>query len=1492
MSMDTLQNSTQNVSSSVEEAKHAADYAEALFESIKIINESMMQDLHYDETIECTITDDSNAAAGEYRVTNGSAEFFAYSFEKYRVGENVYVTIPQGDYSKDKIIAGKVLKADNAKPFKYVSPLENFLDITGNLDLNASAEKTFSLLANDVANTDDGTEEGYLYEPVFARYGLSYGGFTRFAISADFCSLLSEYQCERGDYGLRCEVTIRDTEALISATKGAPTKYVKNFYLNTEDMIGNPYGFDGYFRQEKLFDISELGAIESVVVYFEQASDSFYDIDGRRVPCYRTFKEWDGESFVDEYILDKLPDNLFVKNVNVALGFDMRDQEGEYVQLYSFDPMTYSTKVSDDDNEKTVHLRWLHEDETGQKLQMKSDYEEEPFEIRWYRFTQGAAPADKYCGVNWERITVNSTQANVGPKDFTIAFKPNKAAVTEQIKAIVLYGQAPGYYEYKMCPFQDLDNFKSTYYKDYFLLDANSDRRYVAITSEMAVAMEADGTWATATYYYLSQDQDIYRAAPLVFSNEEDIPDNATIVSLSALTLECYDLKDPDNITLDIPTFGNYLLYNEQSDLIDRAQQNVARLIKWTLNIDNFIPSGVSKVEWHYPTQNTMLNHISEIEIEQDKGYNQGLMYYIGNHYSSSKDDNTIVCTVTYDGVTYTATKELTFGQAGTMGSSATFLLDFIDSQAVFTTALKTGETQDPLTVQAILYDENNRLVKLDNKYTISWSWFTSPKTRGSATSDHIHLSSSNGNQITLTRDNSLSVSDCYILQATLTGWNNTTSNTSYPLTTYLPIPIRRTSDYKYITGADRIVYLTDGSTSYYEGHYIMHKQQGSQLIETTTNWAIQPYYSYTDGVKQTEEGGHTPTLAARQNKDAQGNTITTYKLAPAPFYFEGSTAAYAVTYSENGQVQWTQPIVILESRYFSSMVNSWDGKELQLDTDEGSILASMIGAGKKTGDNQFSGVLLGDWSKNSTDGVVETGLYGFHNGKMSFGFKDNGTAFIGENNRGQLIFDGNESTITSSSYRNNQSNGMLLDFDNPMIKMRQSSADTIRVGKKIGTDYIPYAVFSSKVDWTDAHRTDLYIKTGDNAYSKVTAWSDNYKNQQMYEQITTTVSVMPFSGITNSQEFNAKKTEFNVQYFETLNAAGTALVRVYTWNAQSYNKDTVFYYPGAELENRMIALDATATTYPLAIGNKFKVGWDGTLVATDGEFSGVINATGGTINGFLEVNGTLYGARIRGATISGSSVSTTYLYADSGSIGGWAISDDAITGAYTTTGRLTLDSSKNLISGGTIEGSALVAKNGVMSLDGYIKMRVEGATAADAGKWAEGKFGYNASGIPMGADATSVNVFGIGMECTGSELNMTSEIKTTVKNTGLKFGANYISTEASNIVINANNSNSILHLKANNKVTIESGALVVTNSSVNATQPVTFDKTLGVTGAVTLSSTLGVAGAVTLSSTLGVTGKSTLGELEAGATTASSLTVNGNLEVTGTTTGVYATLA
>ena len=98
------------------------------------------------------------------------------------------------------------------------------------------------------------------------------------------------------------------------------------------------------------------------------------------------------------------------------------------------------------------------------------------------------------------------------------------------------------------------------------------------------------------------------------------------------------------------------------------------------------------------------------------------------------------------------------------------------------------------------------------------------------------------------------------------------------------------------------------------------------------------------------------------------------------------------------------------------------------MDTDEGIILSTMLGAGRKNSANQFEGVLMGDVRKGTGDNAIDkVGLYGYQDGVQSFGFKVDGTAFIGKSSGARLEFDGNTGTIQNAGYTLGR--GMLIDF-------------------------------------------------------------------------------------------------------------------------------------------------------------------------------------------------------------------------------------------------------------------------------------------------------------------------------------------------------------------------------------------------------------------------------------------------------------------------------
>ena len=89
---------------------------------------------------------------------------------------------------------------------------------------------------------------------------------------------------------------------------------------------------------------------------------------------------------------------------------------------------------------------------------------------------------------------------------------------------------------------------------------------------------------------------------------------------------------------------------------------------------------------------------------------------------------------------------------------------------------------------------------------------------------------------------------------------------------------------------------------------------------------------------------------------------------------------------------------------------------------------------------------MMGDLSKSkSSNDLNQTGLFGFHQGVLSFGFKSDGSAFIGKAGSGRIEFDGTNSTIMSAGYKSGT--GMKIDLINNTIHAKNGftlETDTI----------------------------------------------------------------------------------------------------------------------------------------------------------------------------------------------------------------------------------------------------------------------------------------------------------------------------------------------------------------------------------------------------------------------------------------------------------------
>ena len=1271
--------------------------SETLCEAVDIIAQARAKQVSSDQTILCTITNDTLKDKGQYKVSNGSTEFYAYTqITDYKNNDNVYVQIPMGDWNAQKFIIGKKTNQDTSEFFTYKNPFNNLVDITGNIINSNVPTGESALVANNPEETSIILWTYNIPKEVTSalrmEQGPNHSGYTRLGLQASFQAALNpfnykEYEYDAsgnialdenklkiiksqatsnvidGEYGLRLHLKVTRSQTL-TQNKDAGQEKTQDVILelNTQNMNGNPYNFNSFFQQEVVYHIEEYESIEQISIEFYQKDGSFVDAYEHALPHKDDF----GRSIVP---------NLYVKDIYLCLGYDVSEFDDEMIKIYTLDTTTYSRKIEPfTDNAKKIQLRWIHKMPDGSfKSIDRDDIDDYNFKIQWYRYSLGSPSSDIYSGKEYQHLSYEEWDNGKCYREIE-----DENWINNNLK-----------YEKKLYP---------GFFYTYLLPD-------VALSTEIVKAV------------LLFNGKPI-RSNIITLTNENEVVSRYTVDALEALVINCNNgLDEAGN-----PIYSNnYLIYNQGNELIDESQAKKPRKFELTFNPE--VPTDIDEteglkfaryVEWRIPRKNTMItlpsgynDHDAIIDDnnpeyylirrngvynDQDKNYRvyAKQSFMIDGYYSAEKSNNTVQCTIEKEPNTfYISTVDLLFGVAGTTGTDATLVLSFEDTSLAAINASSSGSTN----IIARLYDAKNEdvtEVALQKDCQFIWKWkgaedFTHSKltiTKGNEELPRNYCSIQNDGEKTLTRN------EWNILECTVNGWGD------YPLIAYFAIPFCQNpigTEHRtlYMEGASKIIYNADGTPSYYKNPYKLYyaidendiDQNGNPIVNSVINnyfenndklpnygvyWEISPNSNYWKDVSLT--GNKISTYERYIPKIILEENISTgYRenkgIQPLGIYVKGADDYITLNCIDTtGRILWSQPLLILQNRYPSSMINDWDG-QLEIDEAENAIMAAKIAAGTKDDMNRFSGVMLGDWnyrpegSGTSVEkSLKETGLYGFHEGAMSFAFKENGHAFIGKDGSGRIIFDGKSGSITSANWKNNEL-GMNIEIDDGWIQMR----------------------------------------------SKVT---DNNTNE----------------------------------------------------NFNSY-----------------IDLNASAQTYPLSIGKSkyefernFRVEWDGSAHLTNGEFSGTIYAESGEL-GDLTVTGTLSGGQINGSeitgstidgnTITGGTISGSELNVKKGFIGKWMIDD------Y---GLINNDNSSY------ISGGVLVTPAGGMLLAG--RFQLGGAFDEKTKTWPKlpGYLGYLSS--DMYTDSTEEND-GIGFyyKDTNNETKQkyVSQVKATAGNAGIRYGVN-----------------------------------------------------------------------------------------------------------------------
>lgn len=267
-------------------------------------------------------------------------------------------------------------------------------------------------------------------------------------------------------------------------------------------------------------------------------------------------------------------------------------------------------------------------------------------------------------------------------------------------------------------------------------------------------------------------------------------------------------------------------------------------------------------------------------------------------------------------------------------------------------------------------------------------------------------------------------------------------------LNTVYPVPYSSSKDY-YISGPTTIIYDNQGVISRCsdEPYKLFQHTTEGDIEETNCSWSIE--YFEDNGTlldeNNTEAGNNYTNIIDYMPKlDYRKNT-----LLPAPMYYEfdnGTFIVPVIVCKIGDKTVWTQPIVITQNNYASSTLNQWSG-QFEINEANGTIMSTMVGAGKKNENNTFDGVLMGDIEQGAnfdTNNASGLGIYGFNNGAQSFYLGIDGKAFFGKSGRGRIYIDGDQGTIASASYLQNKDEKSDGTFANYRTPVTNASGDIV----------------------------------------------------------------------------------------------------------------------------------------------------------------------------------------------------------------------------------------------------------------------------------------------------------------------------------------------------------------------------------------------------------------------------------------------------------------
>lgn len=1180
-----------------------------ILEAIETVANGIVSKIKFDQTILCTITNDEKRKKGIYEVTDGTSTFEACSNDdSYREDMIVYVLIPQGDYENQKTIIGKYVD-DTSSAINYISMMDSFISVNGSSNI-----QEYSLIANhpdrrfiNIPIDVDYLKETNQYNCVGIQADFKTDLSQEHIIAGNYGLILTLYG---EDVSTEQPIPIPPKSYVLDCSEMYGDPYNYNFYFTQSMVFDLSKDFANTkitnatisFYQNKNFktlDNKELPYIYSTIHTYIDENEEKQEEEISR--------EKQPNLFVKNVVL-KFGYNLSdITEESIRL-YSLNDTK--YISRSDEKNISLKWFVKNEVEEKLPYLIIDNKEEAGNETykDLIGDYS-----IYWYRYKIDNSEKDPLAGVYWniipERIYNDKTFIENGESEkneLMYALEENPkgkyakvnddaengalilATPDNKIKYDVVEILSGKRYSSDTSPDKQEEPFEYTFGPNELL--SREKIKAILVRNEWKEVLTEGKGDDSNIYVHFEDASKYYESNELVYENANPASQNLASVDLIRnMRLECQDGSN-----------GIYKVYNSVDNKALGNEANRIRILNVIFDTYSTIDIPTAELEncsvkWKIPKNNSMIEPVdfsftgpviiqnpnNKNEIKEDNKSEttiitwkteKGVPYYecsyswssdivgkdehyegvslqanyrIKEDYSQAYNNNTIICEITKYNRIYKAEIEFLFGESGTNGTGYTLSIrldkeyDSTGNVSLTPVSCITADTNKKVKLVATLFDQFGN--DISDQQTVSWNFKNGINKGFVLDSDYIKY------------DETAIISECYgIVMATSTvKWKEKIIN----LQAYLPIGIKpKDSDIFTYNGTTKIIYDAQGTQSTYQQIHNLYDEEDKDI--PVNKWQV----SVLDQEADEDWSEYIPyfvkEITQNSTETTEDSKKTTNILAAKNMYFtELSTKQIVIqALDDKDNVLYQQSILYDQNRFGSALFNEWDGS-LIIDKTENKILSALIGAGKKETNNTFSGVLIGDFTKN---GSTKTGLLGFKNSLETFGFHTDGTAFIGPSGQGRIEFNGTRGII--QSYTGNTK----LNLTTGEIYLANDDAASAKIildstGKS--------GYFSIKDKANDKNL--IYI--GSTGY---------YLQSKNFSDDTSKTGV-------KLDLKNGKLTGYDF----LITATGT---------------------------KGMLTINSADSNYPLKIGTNFKVGWDGKIEATEGKFSGTLTAATGTFTGTI----------------------------------------------------------------------------------------------------------------------------------------------------------------------------------------------------------------------------------------------------------------------------------